>query len=188
MVAIAHRVRSWRPVRRTGRHRRSVGIPFPARQRALTMSSRRSMLAAGGHANRARGNASPACPRLWARLATSPGHATRKASMEDDFFSGSNGTSIVDVSSFFDSGFPDAMAKCVALGLLVSVGTTRDRGAISVTVTNDGRNRREYFRDSAEAADFLGMAAAAVQRRGLGVPTQEAPAPRKPTRGVRKPS
>lgn len=106
----------------------------------------------------------------------------------DDFFASSNGASIVDVRAFFDSRVPDQIGECVSLGLLVSVGTTRDRGAISLTVTNDGKHRREYFRDSAEAADFLRLAAAAVRGRGLGEPGPDLPATRKPTRGARKPA
>ena len=101
----------------------------------------------------------------------------------DDFFATSNGAAAIDVPGFFDSSVPDGIARCVALGLLVSVGTSRDRGAISVTVTNDGRHRREYFRRSEDAADFLRMAAEAVSGRGLGDPEAQAATVRKPTRG-----
>lgn len=103
--------------------------------------------------------------------------------MQDDFFASSNGASVVDVPAFFDSGVPDAVARCVAMGLLVSIGTSRDRGAVSITVTNDGRHRREYFRQAEDAADFLRLAAAAVSGRGLGDPEGQAPTTRKPTRG-----
>jgi hypothetical protein len=107
-------------------------------------------------------------------------------SMDDGFFASSNGAAVVDIPAFFDSRFPDAVAQCVALGLLVSVGTSRDRGAVSVTVTHDGRHRREYFRDSADAADFLGLAVAAVRGPGVGDTGRQAAAHQTPTRRRQK--
>lgn len=104
----------------------------------------------------------------------------------DDFFNGSASGSIVDVRAFFDSGIPELIAELVEMGILVSVGTTRDRGAVSLTVTSDGRHRREYFRRADEAADFLRAAAAATRGVGVGDPGRDRPVVRKPSRGARK--
>lgn len=103
--------------------------------------------------------------------------------MSDDFFSDGNHASVCDVSSFFDSSVPKLIGDLVSLGVLVSVGTTRDRGAVSITVTSDGRWRRDYFRSSDDAADWLGLAAASLRARGLGLPETDRPVTQTPTRG-----
>lgn len=54
----------------------------------------------------------------------------------------------MDVPALLDSGAYDLLAHVVGCGALVSLGTTSDGGALGVTVTVDGRWRREYFRDS----------------------------------------
>lgn len=61
----------------------------------------------------------------------------------------------VDVEKLFDSGVPTLIAGIVSAGALVSIGRTSDGGALGITVTLDGRWRREYFRDSDEATDWL---------------------------------
>jgi hypothetical protein len=50
----------------------------------------------------------------------------------------------------------------VGAGALVSMGTTSDGGALGVTVTVDGKWRREYFRDEDELLAWLAQAVAAV--------------------------
>jgi hypothetical protein len=94
--------------------------------------------------------------------------------------------SVVDVRAMLDSGLPDAIAGLLEMGLLVSIGTTRDRGALSLTITSDGDWAREYFRRSDEALDWLRHAAGVLRERGLGDPGAEAPATPKPTRGRRR--
>lgn len=74
--------------------------------------------------------------------------------MSDWLDAGGSGTP-VDVGAVFDSGVPGLIAECVALGALVSLGCTSDGGALGVTVTLDGRWRREYFRDSESLTDWL---------------------------------
>lgn len=69
----------------------------------------------------------------------------------------------VDVVALMDSGVPEVLWRIVEAGALVSVGRTSDGGALGITVTLDGRWRREYFRDSEEATSWLLGAAEAVE-------------------------
>lgn len=69
----------------------------------------------------------------------------------------------VDVPAIMDSAAPTMMWEIVQLGALLSLGTTSDGGALGVTVTLDGRWKREYFRDSEELIEWLSGAHKAVQ-------------------------
>jgi len=94
-----------------------------------------------------------------------------------DWFDGGGSGSPVDVGALLDSGVTDVLAGIVALGALVSIGTTSDGGALGITVTVDGRWRREYFRDAESALVWCGQAAEAVAAaigspRASSVPTQ----------------
>lgn len=91
----------------------------------------------------------------------------------------------VDVKAMFDSALPELVARIVASGALVAIGTTSDGGALGITVTMDGRWRREYFRDSDEAMDWLLGAAEAVE--GEAARLAASPAQRSRGRG-RKPA
>jgi hypothetical protein len=55
--------------------------------------------------------------------------------------------SAVDVTALLDCKAADLIHRMIAAGALVSLGVTSDGGALGVTVTVDGRWRREYFRD-----------------------------------------
>lgn len=79
------------------------------------------------------------------------------------FFDEQGTGSAVDVPTIMDSAIPEVLWRIVSAGALVSVGRTSDGGALGVTVTLDGRWRREYFRDAEEAVDWLLRAAAAVE-------------------------
>jgi hypothetical protein len=68
----------------------------------------------------------------------------------------------VDLQALFDSRAADLLWAIAAAGALVSVGTTSDGGAVGVTVTRDGRWRREYFRDTDELVTWLSGAYEAV--------------------------
>lgn len=70
----------------------------------------------------------------------------------------------VDVEAIWDSGVPGLIAEIVAMGALVSIGTTSDGGTLGVTVTLDGKWRREYFRDSEEMTSWLVAARDAVSK------------------------
>lgn len=82
--------------------------------------------------------------------------------MTDWFDDGGSGR-LVDVKAVMDSGVPELLWRIVEAGALVSVGRTSDGGALGVTVTLDGKWRREYFRDSDEATDWLLGAVDAVE-------------------------
>lgn len=82
--------------------------------------------------------------------------------MADWFDEGGRG-SPVDVAALLDSQGGAAVGELVGLGALVSLGLTSDRGALGVTVTVDGRWRREYFRDEDELRVWMAEAIPAVR-------------------------
>lgn len=94
-----------------------------------------------------------------------------------DWFDAAGHGSPVDVAAVMDSGVPEVLWRIVAAGALVSMGVTSDGGALGITVTLDGRWRRDYFRDSDEATSWLLAAAEAVER---------APAPPPASSGTRR--
>lgn len=104
--------------------------------------------------------------------------------MDDGFWDGTAGTNAIDLPAFFDSGVIEKLGEVLALGVLVSIGLTRDGGAVGLAVFDDGRRRREYFRDSTAASDFLGAAAASLSGNGIGAPARKPPVSRKPSRGA----
>jgi hypothetical protein len=67
--------------------------------------------------------------------------------------------SAVDVAALMDSAAGDLAWRVVAAGALLSFGRTSDGGALGVTVTIDGRYRREYFRNAEELTEWLTGAA-----------------------------
>jgi hypothetical protein len=70
----------------------------------------------------------------------------------------------VDVGALLDGqGVAESLAAIVGHGALLSVGRTSDGGALGVTVTMDGRWRREYFREAELLAAWLDGAASAVE-------------------------
>lgn len=103
--------------------------------------------------------------------------------MNETFWDGSAKGSNLDLPAFLDSGVSDGLIRLLSLGVLVSLGVTRDGGALGITVLSDGRRRREYFRDSASAADWLDMAVGALSGPGLGSTANGGPVGQKPTRG-----
>lgn len=80
-----------------------------------------------------------------------------------DWFNEGRGGSRCDVPAMLDSPAGPALAELVGDGALVSLGVTRDGGALGVTITVDGRWRREYFRTSEELVEWLGEALPAVR-------------------------
>lgn len=104
--------------------------------------------------------------------------------MNDDFWNGSTSATDLDLPAFLDSSVTDALTSLLDLGVLVSLGLTRDRGAIGIAVFDDGRRRREYFRQPEEAADWLRLAVATLSGNGLGPPAESPPRRQKPTRGA----
>lgn len=83
--------------------------------------------------------------------------------MSDDWFDKAGNGGRVDVVALLDSAAGDGLAELVACGALVSIGLTRDGGALGITVTVDGRWRREYFRDADELVSWMAEALPAVR-------------------------
>lgn len=106
--------------------------------------------------------------------------------MDDDWFAGGGSGRLADVAAIMDSDGWPGLLECVALGALVALGTTRDGGALGVTVTVDGRWRREYFRDGAELTTWVAEALPAVRRAVEGAPPAptEQPARRRRSKGL----
>lgn len=102
--------------------------------------------------------------------------------MTDWLDEGSSGKA-VDVAALMDSDAAPLAWRVVAAGALLSFGRTSDGGALGVTVTIDGRWRREYFRDAEELTEWLTGAADYAEE----VQATEAASPsrRKRSRGVR---
>ena len=83
--------------------------------------------------------------------------------MSSDWFDGGGSGSPADVAGILDGQPAQGLRELVELGALVSMGTTSDGGALGVTVTVDGRWRREYFRSSDELLTWIGEAIPAVE-------------------------
>jgi hypothetical protein len=80
-----------------------------------------------------------------------------------DWFDGNGAGNAVDAAEVVSGLAAQGVVELVDAGALVSLGKTRDGGALGVTVTVDGRWRREYFRTADELALWIGEALPAVQ-------------------------
>lgn len=80
-----------------------------------------------------------------------------------DWFDGDGSGQALDVRALLDSGVSDLLIAVVERGALLSLGLTSDGGALGVTVTLDGRWRREYFREVEPMMDWLAGAAKAIE-------------------------
>ena len=92
-----------------------------------------------------------------------------------DWFDGGGSGSPVDVRAVLDSDVTGVLFDCVAMGALVSLGTTSDGGALGVTVTVDGRWRRAYVRTTADLEAFVSEAFPAVRSLLDAPPASSAP-------------
>lgn len=72
-----------------------------------------------------------------------------------DWLDAGGSGSAIDVAALLDSKGGEFLHEVAATGALVSLGLTSDGGALGVTVTVDGRYRREYFRTAEDLADWL---------------------------------
>lgn len=100
-----------------------------------------------------------------------------------DWFTEQGRGSPIDVDAFFDSSVGGLLAAVVETGVLVGIWRTSDGGAIGISVTRDGQRRREYFRESVDAADWLlGARNALSGHNGQGQAVAAPPGPRKRTR------
>jgi hypothetical protein len=100
-----------------------------------------------------------------------------------DWFDGGGGTPC-DVPALLDgTGVLEALTRIVSLGALVSLGCTSDGGALGVTVTVDGRWRREYFREADPLVHWTAAALEAVEGAlGSSAPASSVPRQRQRTR------
>lgn len=72
-----------------------------------------------------------------------------------DWFDEGSAAGAVDVLALWSPGACDALVAVIATGVLVSAGLSSDGGACSVTITRDGRWRREWFRDADMLQEWL---------------------------------
>jgi len=79
-----------------------------------------------------------------------------------DWFDGNGSGEALDVAKLLDSEAGNGLHHLVGAGALVSMGLTSDGGALGVTVTVDGRWRREYFRQEDELMAWIAEALPAV--------------------------
>jgi len=92
-----------------------------------------------------------------------------------DWFDGGGAGSPVDVRAVLDADVSGVLFDCVAMGALVSFGTTSDGGALGVTVTVDGRWRRAYVRTTEDLEAFVSEAYPAVKSLTSAEPASSAP-------------
>jgi hypothetical protein len=83
--------------------------------------------------------------------------------MAGDWFDGAGNGQSVDAVKILDSKAGEGVHALVGAGALVSMGLTSDGGALGVTVTVDGRWRREYFRDEDALLTWVAEALPAVE-------------------------
>lgn len=97
--------------------------------------------------------------------------------MANSWFDGNGSGQAVDVAECLDGLAMQGIRELIEAGALVSVGTTRDGGALGVTVTVDGAWRREYFRRQDELCAWVAEAIPAVVE-ARGGPARPPAAPR----------
>lgn len=96
--------------------------------------------------------------------------------MAGSWLDGGGNGSAVDVHDLVGQVPVKALLDLVQLGALVSLGTTSDGGALAVTVTVDGKWRRDYFRTTDELTTWLAEAVPGVEE--LMGSSRPSPAPR----------
>jgi hypothetical protein len=82
--------------------------------------------------------------------------------MAADWFDGNGTGGSIDLAELLDGQPMQGMREIAEHGALVSMGLTSDGGAFHLTVTMDGRYRREYFRDRDTLLAWIGEAILAV--------------------------
>lgn len=92
-----------------------------------------------------------------------------------DWFDGGGNGHAVDVAAIVDAQALIGLLSMVEAGALVSLGTTSNGGALGLTVTVDGRYRREYVRTNDEIMVYLAGAVPAVTDALAGARPSAAP-------------
>jgi hypothetical protein len=78
----------------------------------------------------------------------------------------------VEAAAVIEGLAAQGVVELVEAGALVSIGKTRDGGALGVTVTVDGEWTREYFREAEALALWIGEVLPVVQEaRGTDRPS-----------------
>lgn len=72
-----------------------------------------------------------------------------------DWFTEGGSGSPCDVAAVLDSKGTEVLWELITGGALVSIGLTSDGGALGVTITVDGRWRREYFRTPEDFTEWM---------------------------------
>lgn len=95
--------------------------------------------------------------------------------MDGSWIDGGGGGAAVDVHAVIDAQATKGLLEMVEAGALVSLGTTSDGGALGLTVTVDGKWRREYVRTNDELTTYLAQAVPAVTDMLAGARPSAAP-------------
>lgn len=102
-----------------------------------------------------------------------------------DWFEGGGSGSRVDVAALLDGKGWEMLQEMLSAGALISLGLTSDGGALGLTITVDGRWRREYFREAGQMELWCEEAIApvteaALARSASSVQRQRQRSPRRP--------
>lgn len=76
------------------------------------------------------------------------------------------GVQVLPFPEVLEASFLEYLVELVELGALISVGASRDQGAVQVTITVNGEWDREWFRSNEELLDWLREACAVVRAMG----------------------
>lgn len=82
-----------------------------------------------------------------------------------------NGKAQVNVSHLLDATTMEHLIALVELGALVSIGTSRDGGALSIHVKAGDIKNREWFRSDDELHEWLSDGVEACRKGGSGGPS-----------------
>lgn len=81
----------------------------------------------------------------------------------------------IDPAAFFDASAAEYLASLVQAGCLVSLYRTSDGGALGASVTLDGEQEKEYFRDPVEFTEWLREVDQAVAEVPASAPSVKRP-------------
>lgn len=101
--------------------------------------------------------------------------------MAGSWLDGNGSGAAVDVTELLDPQRVKGLAEIVEAGALLSLGTTSDGGALGITVTVDGKWRREYVRTGDELDAWLAEAVPGVTEAS-GSPRPSAEGRQRPRR------
>jgi len=88
---------------------------------------------------------------------------------------GRGNTEFVDVDALLDATTTELVRELVRLGALVSFGTSRDGGALSVHVRSGEIRDRDWFRSDEELHDWLDSAVELIRGAVTLPPTSQVP-------------